>query len=273
MKKTTGTIYHSLVTLTERRLTRKVPVCLLIIFALLIVASSGKENLGQDKTISQVEFPRGEWSVGTHPFLGTDAEGAPVLVTRVTTDARRGIAVTKVGLENQSKENVAAVKLTWRVSTEQAPDKVLLQGQTPYITRDGGLPAGSNLVLRFPVVTFAKIYHPLVRNSTLEGEFRIDISVSEILFEDGSKWAKSEVSQAKPIIAANHASRTAPQGQCPRQACETRTSPSGHVFYACRASTSNELCSVDQDGFSCTNVSCTRPRPSGEYEGYELILP
>ncbi len=273
MKNSISKIHFSLATLPQNRIGRKIPVCLLVIFALIIVASSGKENVGQNKASSQVEFPRGDWSVGSHPFLGPDSESTPVVVTSVTTDAKRGIAVTKVGLENQSKENVTAVKLTWRVSKEQASDKVLLQGQTPFITRDGGLPAGSSLVLRFPVVIFAKIYQPLVHNGTLDGEFRIDISVSEILYEDGSKWAKNDLSQVKAIRATNHASRPAPQGLCPRQACETRTSPSGNVFYACHASNGNELCSVAQDGFSCTNVSCTRPHPNGEYEGYEMIIP
>ncbi|MBV9209863.1 MAG: hypothetical protein JOZ52_04505 [Acidobacteria bacterium] len=251
----------------------KIPVCLLVIFALLIVASSGNKNLGQDKVNTLFQFPRGEWSVSSHPFLGSDSEVTPVLVTSVTTDAKRGVAVTKVGLENLTKSNVAAVKLTWRLSSEQAPDRALSQGQTPFITRDGGLPAGSSLVLRFPVVSFAKIYRPLMRNGTLDGEFRIDLSVSEILYEDGSKWANNDSSQTKAERETNHASRPAPQGLCPRQACETRTSPSGNVFYACRDSNSNELCSVAQDAFSCTNTSCTRPRPSGEYEGYEMILP
>ncbi|HEY0544921.1 MAG TPA: hypothetical protein VGC91_05945 [Pyrinomonadaceae bacterium] len=273
MKNRARMIYASLATLSQKRIARKIPVGLFVIFALIIVASSGKENLGQNKASSQVEFPRGDWSVGSHPFLGTDSESTPVIVTSVTTDAKRGIAVTKVGLENLSKENVTAVKLTWRVSTEQASDKVLLQGQTPFITRDGGLPAGISLVLRFPVVTFAKIYQPLVKNGTLDGEFRIDISVSEILYEDGSKWASSDSSQAKSFRASNHASAPAPQGTCGRQSCETRTSPSGNVFYACRASNSNERCSVSDDGFSCTNISCTRPHPDGDYEGYEMILP
>lgn len=267
------TIYFSLASLPQNRIARKIPACLLVMFALLIAASSGQENVRQNKANSQSELPRGNWSVGIHPFLGIDSESTPVEVTSVTTDAKRGIAVTKVGLENKSKVNVTAVKLTWRLTIEQAPGNVLLQGQTPYITRDGGIPAGSSLVLRFPVVIFAKIYQPLVRNGLLDGEFRIDISVSEILFEDGSKWAKNDLIQVKSFKESNHASRTAPQGTCGRQACETRTSSNGSVFYTCRASTNNERCSVSSDGFSCTNVSCTHTPSSGEYEGYEMILP
>lgn len=273
MKNIARTIYFSLAALPQNRIARKIPVCLLVISALLIAGSSGRGNLGQNKVYAQSELPRGNWSVGTHPFLGPDFEAPPVIVTSVTTDAKRGIAVTKVGLENQSKENVTAVKLTWRVSTEQTADTALIQGQTPFISRDGGLPAGSSLVLRFPVVIFAKICQPLVKNGTLDGEFRIDISVSEILFEDGSKWAKNDLTQVKSIKEANHASRPAPQGTCGRQACETRTSPSGNVFYTCKASNSNERCSVADDGFSCTNISCTHTHSSGEYEGYEIILP
>jgi hypothetical protein len=228
--------------------------------------------MGQSEANTQQLFPRGNWSIGMHPYLGSDYDSVPVIVTSVTSDARRGVAITKVGLENQSSQNVTAVKIAWRLANEQNPGNILLQGQTPFVTRDGGFPAGSNLRLRFPVVAFAKILRPLLKNNTLDGEFRIDISVSEVLYEDGSKWTHDSSKQAK-LIKANHASRPMAQGTCPKQACESRTSPSGHVFYACKASTSPELCSVGDDAFTCTNTSCTRPRSGGEYEGYEMILP
>lgn len=265
--------YRLVIATLRNRIAKRFPACLLMVFALLITTTVLNKSVGQTKAPLSQAFPRGNWSVSSHPYLGADSESAPVIVTSVTSEAKKGIAVTKVGLDNQSQANVAAIKLTWQLSSEQNAGKVLLQGQTPYITRDGGLPAGSSLVLRFPVVAFAKIYQPLVRNAALDGNFRIDILVSEILFEDGSKWAKSDSSQAGLIKAAHHASRPAIQGTCGRQACETRTSPAGNVFYACRASDSNERCSVSDDGFSCTNISCTQPRPTGEYEGYEMILP
>lgn len=271
MRNKAHTIYRLLASHSQIRMTRRFTACLLVAFGLLLLVG-GTKNMGQSEANTQQQFPRGNWSIGMHPYLGSGYDAVPVIVTSVTSDAKRGIAVTKVGLENQSTQNVTAIKLTWRLSTEQNPGNVLLQGQTPFVTRDGGFPAGSNLRLRFPVVAFAKIFRPLVKSDALEGEFRIDILVSEVLYDDGSKWTNDGSKQAK-LIKANHASGLMAQGTCPRQACESRTSPSGHVFYACRASTGNELCSVAEDAFSCTNTSCTRPRPSSEYEGYEMIIP
>jgi hypothetical protein len=273
MKNKTKTIYCLLTTLCQCRTANRIPLRMLMVFAMLMSSSSSGSTLAQNKTGSSSDLPRGNWTVGMHPFLGSGFESIPVAVTSVTTDAKRGIAVTKVGLENTSKQNVTAVKLTWRLSNEQTPNTVILEGQTPYITRDGGLPAGISLVLRFPVVIFAKICQPLVRNGVLDGEFRIDILVSEILFEDGSKWSKLDLSQVKFINAAHHTASANPQGTCGQQACETRTGPGGNVFYTCKASTNNERCSVSPDGFSCTNISCTHTPSSGDYEGYEIIQP
>lgn len=248
---------------------KRVFTCLLILFALLLLVGVNK-NMGQGENTQRL-FPLGNWSVGMHPYLGPGYDSIPVMVTGVTTDARRGIGVTKVSLDNQSGKNVKAVRLSWYLTIEGNPTSILLQGQTPLITRDGTFPAGSHLTIRYPVLAFASIYKPLVKNGALNGEFRIDILVSEILYEDGSTWTRAESSQAKFIKVTSHAPRPVPQGTCPKQACDSKESPSGRVYYGCKASNFNETCANSPDAFSCTNVSCGSTRPSSEDEGFAMI--
>lgn len=269
MKNRVHTIYRQLATTNLSWNTKRTLACLLIALTLLALVVASR-NIGQSGVNAQGTLPRGDWSLSAHPYLGADYESIPVIVTGVTSNARGGVAVKKVGLENQSGKDVRAVKLSWYLSTEQAPNVVVLQGQTPFITRDGEFPAGSHLTLRFPVVTFANIYKPLARNGTLNGEFRIDILASEILYADGSTWKRENTSQAKLVKAAYRTTRSTAQLQCPKQACESVNSPNNIVSYRCKASTAFEMCKL-QDVQSCLNEACGRVSPSGEYEGYEMI--
>lgn len=97
-------------------------------------------------------------------------------------------------LENNSGKTVSAVKLEWYLTTEQDRSAVLQQGQTPFIAPSGTLPPGKYRELKFPIVSFANIYRPLLKNNVLAGDYRIEIAVAEIQYEDGSTWTAKKVS-------------------------------------------------------------------------------
>ena len=156
-----------------------------VVIALLLLTGIGTE--GQVDTASQL--PSGNWTFSAQPYVGPGYDSRPVVVISVSTDLKKGLTVADVGLKNTSSKPVAGVKLSWFLSTEQDPDSVLLSGETPLVAISGGIPAGKRRLLTFPVTSFAKIHRPLLHGMTLSGDFRMEVAVSEILYEDGSTAA------------------------------------------------------------------------------------
>ncbi len=137
-------------------------------------------------------LPRGEWRFSAGPTVRPGHETIPVDVINVTTDARRGLAVTRVGLKNRSAKTVRAVRLAWDLFEQSDPDRILLHGQTPLLWLPNPLPAGEKVTLEQLIVSFAEIHKSLLApgSDTLRGDYRLEVSVSEILYEDGSRWTR-----------------------------------------------------------------------------------
>ncbi|GBC82257.1 hypothetical protein HRbin10_01379 [bacterium HR10] len=98
-------------------------------------------------------LPRGTWGFSAGP---TARPGYPVDVPSVTSDACRGLAVTKVQLKNRSAKTVVAVRLTWDVVERSNSNHILLQGQTPLIWLKAPLRAGEEAALEQFIVAFAE---------------------------------------------------------------------------------------------------------------------
>lgn len=144
----------------------------------------------QDKKFTEVQFPQGDWSL-THPVISQlGITDAPAEIINITGDAAKGLTITKVGLQNNSAKTISAVKFRWFLFRQDAPKKILNKGETPVIGLEG-LPAGSEQAVEYPVVRFASIYQPLVKDNKLTGKFVIEVAVSEIQYADGSSWKRS----------------------------------------------------------------------------------
>ncbi|HEX8774397.1 MAG TPA: hypothetical protein VF735_12535 [Pyrinomonadaceae bacterium] len=144
----------------------------------------------------ETKLPPGKWTLNTYPDLAAYSKPIPVVVSSVTSDSPRGGAVTRVGLLNRSTKTVTAIKLSWSLSTEDAPERILLQDETTLITLPEALQGRGKRKLDFttiPLVTFAKIHKPFLKADVLNGKFRIDVVVSEAVYEDGSVWKRSEM--------------------------------------------------------------------------------
>jgi hypothetical protein len=89
---------------------------------------------------------------------------------------------------------------------------VLLQGQTPLLGLRNILLPDNQMIVVFPVTSLAKIHRPLLKNGALNGNFSIEVMVSEIHYEDGSTWAKANSLQAN-LVKAAYASRSASPAQ------------------------------------------------------------
>jgi len=162
---------------------------LLPILLMLCVAITAFSQ--QDNKRTEAKFPQGDWSL-THPVISQlgIADG-PARIISITGDAAKGLTLTKVGLQNNSAKMISAVKFRWFLFKQDAAKKILKNGETPLIGLED-LPAGSEQVVEYPIVTFASIYHPFVKDNKLTGKFVIEIAVSEIQYADGSSWKRSE---------------------------------------------------------------------------------
>jgi hypothetical protein len=150
----------------------------------LIVLAQEKKDLGK-------EFP-GNWSIGSSPYVGEDYKTLPVITTGVINDIKKGGGITAVDLKNTTAKTVSAVKFTWYILEEQSPDKVLLQGQTQLIAIPDGILPGKERRLDFPVIVFSRVAPSLVKYGSLIGNFNIEALVSEVTYEDGSSWERTE---------------------------------------------------------------------------------
>lgn len=148
---------------------------LLLVVVCLIIAT---EALAQQPARSNYGLPPGPWSVSCGPRL--KQRGRIVDLYKVGSSVLTGITVSDVWLENRSKQDVAGVKIAWRVYDTSQEATTLLQGETPGFLAVP-LSAGENRKVSYPVVSFAKVYRPLLRGrSELQGNYRIEVWVSDV---------------------------------------------------------------------------------------------
>lgn len=231
----------------------------LFMAALLIGVNTGRTEGQVDKSM---QLPPGDWSFSAHPYLGPGYDSRPVVVFSVVTNIKNGLTVTKVALHNLSSKPVSAVKLNWHLSTEEDPGSILLSGQTPLVALSGGLPVGERRVLEFPVVSFAKICKSLMKGESLRGDFRMEVEVGEILYEDGSSQTAKAMGNLY-VLAKNNGvfpgiNRVTQVG-CAHQRCKFVPLPETH--YECEPTSFPELCT--NSGQFCCNTICGN-RPCGQ---------
>jgi hypothetical protein len=174
---------------------------LLLIVVCLIVPT---QALAQQPTRSKYGLPPGPWTVSCGPRL--KQRGPVVDLYKVGSSALTGITVTDVWLENRSKQDVAGVKLAWRVFDTTQQETTLLQGETPEFLAVP-LNPGEKRKASYPLVTFAKIYRPLlVGRSELQGDYRIEVWVSDVRFpEDTGEQGRAAFAHVKKANSKAHA--------------------------------------------------------------------
>src|ERR1051325_12208819 len=168
-----------------QKATYSISLALILVSAFMANASS--ESFAMNEISEQNQFPQGKWSFSVHPYMGEGYESRPVVVTSVRTEAKN-LSVTAVRVRNISSKPVAAVKFEWRLLNENAMNAVLQKGETPLVNVSGGLVSGEGKTLKLPIISFREIYKSLLQGQRLEGGFRVEVAVSEILFEDQSSW-------------------------------------------------------------------------------------
>ncbi|HZI18359.1 MAG TPA: hypothetical protein VEY09_07160 [Pyrinomonadaceae bacterium] len=162
--------------------------CRLFLAVLVAISTStlfGAASIGNGQG-TPPKPPPGKWTLSSGVYTGPQKDSIPVDVYSVLMEADRGFTVTEVGLYNRDLRDVAAVKLRWYLTETQKPNRVLLQGDTQLL---GVLiPAGGRQTLSYPVASFAKIATPLLKGGSLSGNYRLEVSVSEVQYSDETAW-------------------------------------------------------------------------------------
>jgi hypothetical protein len=159
---------------------------LISIFAVLLVTLGisvfAEQNFLPQHSVKEDianSLPPGKWSLG---YRVSTERGAVVDLFSVSSDAAKGLTVTSFSVQNRSNRNVVAVKVSWVLYEKSKPQTILLQGEMPQFLRVALAPKEKRSVT-FPVVSFAQIYHPLLRGGSVEGNLKIELTVSDVLFE------------------------------------------------------------------------------------------
>lgn len=153
-------------------------VAVLLAFGLSLTFTSDRAA-GQDKESWRARLPAGNWTLRVTPAQRAQPT---VDLYSVSTDARKGLGVTKVGLRNLSGSDVAAVKVGWRLFAAEQPEASLQTGETPLL--GVALAPGEWRVADYPVVTFVEAVRPFLKGTTLGGNYGIELVVTEVTYRD-----------------------------------------------------------------------------------------
>ena len=138
----------------------------------------------------RVELPKGKWTFSAGPYSKAEHRSMPVDVVKVRTNAAQGLTVESVSLLNRSDKDVRAVKLHWYL-TEKSQPQILLKGDTEFLALK--LLSGKELEINYPVVSFDKIYRPLLRDGVLRGDYRIDAGGCGCIAKGNKSLAEKKV--------------------------------------------------------------------------------
>lgn len=252
-----------------RKTTRILGITLLLAATLLMSVRS--DNFAWSKASTQKEFPPGRWGFSAHPYMGEGYESRPVVVTSVKTELK-DLSVTAVRIRNISSKSVAAVKFGWYLFNESNSRFVLQEGESPVISMEGGLAVGEGRILQLSIVSFGQVSKPLIQGGRLEGDYRLEIAVTEILFEDLSTWtvgqkvAVQKQASNTLIVKVSFRVGTVPltvtplkaAPNCPKQSCKYVEGPPDG--YRCEGSGHDEYCTNCVT--SCCSTLCSDPSPA-----------
>lgn len=154
-------------------------MALMLIVTLTTSTGTTRQAFAKDDRATVQDLPPGNWMLGIQP---AKTRGRVVDLSSVASSLSEGLGVTDLILENRSKQGVAGVKIGWRVFETSARGTTLLKGETPKFLAVS-LTAGERRIVKYPVVSFAKIYRPLLHGKReLAGNYKIELWVSDVRY-------------------------------------------------------------------------------------------
>jgi hypothetical protein len=249
---------------------------LLIIIGMVVMSPRSSETRAPEAdsystSDTPMNLPPGPWSLICSPARETGEIADLYSVTSTKSDT-----ITKVGIKNRSNKTVIAVKLGWRLVYNHNPSEniyynqpsknILMSGESPFL----GVPlkVKEALEVEFPLVSFAKISKSLVNNGTLDGDFRIVVIVTDVLFSDdegntsNSSWRSSSITNSflsaigyGPNYAIVKVASYPDVGPLPLEECQNQECKLSSGCYKCEALDLNSCSTSSCD--SCTERKCS----------------
>lgn len=218
--------YHKKIVLSTSLIT--ITVLLIVGLSIIRATSLGRS---QGKQEEDYAWPGGRWTVAVVPNSRQYRDSSvPVLITRTTTSAQKGKdnAFEQVILWNRASKRIVEVKLRYSINEVKAPDTFLYQSpQLPLSLKnrkgENALKPDERRVVKVPDSKIAKLLKPLVKDGSVYGDFIITVSVSEVLFDDGTMWREEET------VSLNHKANRF-STPCPNMVCKIPQNPSNPLI-------------------------------------------
>ena len=176
---------------------RNILVLLSVSMVLMSLSLAGNYRYVNGKGKTEVKLLKGEWSFATHPYVGPGFKSRPVIVNATTFNPTEG--VRKVVLTNNSEKTIISVKLSWRLFIKQKPNEILQKGESAFIKFDEKLKPEEQRAFNCSINSYKEFLESLQKDGKLKGDFRLDVAVSEIQYEDNSGWRGEEITKTEYV--------------------------------------------------------------------------
>lgn len=148
------------------------------VFFAIVFAMLGTQVLGQDDKL-QVLLPKGDWKFSAVPEASILKH--KVEAYSVKTDARKGLAVTEIGVWNGGTETVTALRLSWKLFSTRGGQKVSLSdGRSPVL--EVNIKPGQKAILNYQLTAFSDFTSDLASKGQLSDAFLIGVAVEDVSF-------------------------------------------------------------------------------------------
>lgn len=264
---------------------RKINKWILVVTGMTLVCALffvSQKSLMQKQEIKEAQaddsLPEGNWSVSFGAYLRDDYRNSPVFIVAVS---NRDAAVTNFDVFNNSSKDVKGFRVKWLVYGDENRQKVLKEGETPFIKFFDKLTPGKGGKVKYSATSIRKFYASFVENGRLDKDFQVELMIDEVKFEDGSTWkigdGKSNYTSVKFEKRAKPLTSPKLLTPCSMTRCKSvpNTDIKGGVTYTCEASTVRETCANASNQYSCNNVACDLPGgggSGGDYEEYPIYF-
>lgn len=169
-----------------------------VLLILVLVAFScvtGATGRGQ----TNEGLPEGNWTIKLSHYAGPEYESMPLQVTSVKGRVQNpDIWITERHLVNRSDKAVVRAYFDLFFYNEKEPDVLLFRRPiSPISFKDSPLLPGAAFLHPtdtrvgpdgFALPLVKDLFAPLIKDGRLEGDYRLAIGVTKVLFEDGSVW-------------------------------------------------------------------------------------
>lgn len=231
-------------------------IIILLIFCALIVCGisllPSEVSYAQDQAKIRTELPEGKWTFSSRPVEQSQSD---VEVYSVTSEADKGLAITKVGVRNRSDKVVGSLKIGWRLLDVSKKPSVLASEETPFL--DITIAPGEWRVIDYPFGTFVNMSKSMLRDGKLSGDFRLEVLVTQVTYADTVNYVGLS-SRTKPLLVSSQRDLDTPR-RCEVQSNESATQHDGVIFV--NASFKGNL--VTSPPF-CQNQDCAWNGQSGK---------